>query len=181
MLHGQLPAGSYSSVSPFTGEAQRKWAASTCPPLLLITLIPLLIIILSNPCPRLAITQNLLPHSPITRCTGFHGFFGRWRDADPKIQEQERLKKAKEEEEARLEKLKAEQEAEGRVEVDDAREGEEEGRRDGEGEGDGTLFFTEVEEERIHAGGVGAGAGEAAMMALEEERVEDAEGRRRRR
>ncbi|WWC61831.1 uncharacterized protein I303_104416 [Kwoniella dejecticola CBS 10117] len=50
-----LPAGSYSSVSPFTDEEQRPWAAS------------------------------------------YHGFLGRWRDADPAVQEFERLKKLKEE------------------------------------------------------------------------------------
>lgn len=49
-------------------------------------------------------------------CTAFHGFFGRWRDDDPKIVEFERLKKIKEQEEAEAAKLLQEQEAEGRTE-----------------------------------------------------------------
>ncbi|WVR07029.1 hypothetical protein IAU60_004068 [Kwoniella sp. DSM 27419] len=65
-----LPAGSYSSVSPFDEEkTQRPWAAS------------------------------------------FHGFLGRWREADPAVQEFERLKKekAKAEEVAKTAAVKAEE------------------------------------------------------------------------
>ena len=50
---------------------------------------------------------------------GYHGFFGRWRDADPQIQEQERLKKIKEDEEKENERLKEEQESEGRVDTEE--------------------------------------------------------------
>jgi hypothetical protein len=57
---------------------------------------------------------------PITcYALGYHGFFGRWRDADPQIQEQERLKKIKEDEEKEAERLKEEQEAKGRVETEE--------------------------------------------------------------
>lgn len=58
-----------------------------------------------------------ITHVPVN--TGYHGFFGRWRTADPQIQEQERLKKIKEDEEKEAEKLKEEQEAEGRVQTED--------------------------------------------------------------
>ncbi|KIS01108.1 glycosyltransferase [Cryptococcus deuterogattii 2001/935-1] len=61
-----LPAGSYSSVSPFGDEQQRNWAAS------------------------------------------WHGFFGRWRGADPGVQEFERLKKLKKEAEEAEKKAKEE-------------------------------------------------------------------------
>ncbi|ODN94317.1 glycosyltransferase [Cryptococcus wingfieldii CBS 7118] len=61
-----LPAGSYSSVSPFGDEKQRNWAAS------------------------------------------WHGFFGRWRGADPAVQEFERLKKLKKEAEEAEKKAKEE-------------------------------------------------------------------------
>ncbi|KAE8537764.1 hypothetical protein D1P53_005820 [Cryptococcus gattii VGV] len=63
-----LPAGSYSSVSPFGDEQQRNWAAS------------------------------------------WHGFFGRWRGADPGVQEFERLKKLKKEAEEAEKKAKEEAE-----------------------------------------------------------------------
>ena len=93
----QLPAGSYSSVSPFTGEAQRKWAASE------LNLPDLEDVDDANDCGN----------------PGYHGFFGRWRDSDPQIQEQERLKKIKDDEEKEAERLKEEQEAEGRVETEE--------------------------------------------------------------
>ncbi|WWD17318.1 hypothetical protein CI109_101758 [Kwoniella shandongensis] len=63
-----LPAGSFSSVSPFGDEEQRPWAAS------------------------------------------WHGFLGRWRHADPGVQEFERLKKLKEEAEEAEEQAKEEAE-----------------------------------------------------------------------
>ncbi|OWZ68955.1 hypothetical protein AYX15_00411 [Cryptococcus neoformans] len=63
-----LPAGSFSSVSPFGDEQQRNWAAS------------------------------------------WHGFFGRWRGADPGVQEFERLKKLKKEAEEAEKKAKEEAE-----------------------------------------------------------------------
>ncbi|WWC89376.1 uncharacterized protein L201_004299 [Kwoniella dendrophila CBS 6074] len=65
-----LPAGSYSSVSPFTDEEQRPWAAS------------------------------------------YHGFLGRWREADPAVQEFEKLKKEKEQAEEAEKKAKEEAENE---------------------------------------------------------------------
>ncbi|WVQ82346.1 hypothetical protein IAT38_004474 [Cryptococcus sp. DSM 104549] len=72
-----LPAGSYSSVSPFGDESQRNWAAS------------------------------------------WHGFFGRWRGADPGVQEFERLKKLKKEAEEAEKKAK-EDAAEAQKKADEA-------------------------------------------------------------